>query len=82
MTSISRLLLLKKSEGSIEKWYNFYRMLDWTIMVYLRFNGIHKKSLIHNFYYALSLFSVDHLEFDLVYMLVKVLLSDKIVENK
>ena len=44
--------------------------------MFLRFNGKHNTSVLHRFFYALTLFSVDYIEFDLLYLLIKVLQSD------
>lgn len=57
------------------------RLLDWSILMFLRFNGKHNISLQHRVFYALTLFTSDYIEFDLVYLLIKLLQNDKMTGN-
>ena len=49
------------------------RLLDQSLILYLRFNKIYNKTHAHKFYYALSLFSADSIDFDQIYLLLKIL---------
>ena len=50
-----------------------YRFLDHSILMYLRFNDLHSLHPLMKIFYAWTLFSVDHIDFDQMYMTMKIL---------
>ena len=60
------------NEASIHALIDLDRFLDQSIVMFLRFNNQGKDNL-SKLYYAWSLFSIDYIEFDQIYMILKFL---------
>jgi len=54
-------------------WIDQDRFMDQSILLYLRFNKLHEDPL-NKLFFAWTLFSVDEIEFDQLYMMLKILM--------
>jgi hypothetical protein len=66
-------LRISAGGGDRDHWIDFERFLDHSIILYLRFNKLWYTSLLHQIYYAWTLFSVDYLDFDQIWLTLKIL---------
>lgn len=53
-------------------WIDLEKFLDQSILLYLRFNGLNKNKFSALFY-AWTMFSVDYVDFDQLYIMLKIL---------
>ena len=54
-------------------WIDFERFLDHSVILFLRFNELSQRSVLHQIFFAWTLFSVDYLDFDQLYLTLKLL---------
>jgi hypothetical protein len=55
-------------------WIDMYRLMDQSLIMYLRFNKLHESSPLAQIYYAWTLFAVDTIDFDQIYLTLKLMM--------
>jgi hypothetical protein len=81
--SVENTLRVKDDAKSAMLWVDLDRFLDQSVILFLRFNKLHAEPL-KRLYFAWTLFSVDYLDFDQIYIMLKLLAwkDDTIVNKK
>ena len=70
--SIENTLRVKDDARSAMLWVDLDRFLDQSVILFLRFNKLYSEPL-KKLYFAWTLFSVDYVDFDQIYIMLKLL---------
>lgn len=70
--SIENTLRVKDDARSAMLWVDLDRFLDQSVILFLRFNKLYSEPL-QKLYFAWTLFSVDYVDFDQIYIMLKLL---------